>query len=113
MSYKRPEKRTVTIAASGTTSAAVHKGDYILGAIQTPAALDSTAITFQSSSAQDGTFTPVHLQDGNAVSIVVATSRTNAITGEDADAIAAAGPWIKVVCGSSESAARTLILLLQ
>lgn len=110
--YKRPEKRTVTIANGGTTSAAFQTGDYIVSGVQTPAALTSTAITFLGSTSEAGTYAAVYDSENNQVSLTVAASRCVGLSGSEADAVAA-WPWLKLVCGSAEGAERTLIVSLK
>jgi hypothetical protein len=110
--YKRPETRTVTISSGGTTSDAIGIGDYVLGAILTPAALTSTSLTFLAAEAQGGTYRAVYDSDGNQLTATLAASRAIALTGVEADAFAPF-QWVKLVMGSAEAAERTLTLALK
>lgn len=110
--YKKPATRTITIAASGTTSSVIELGDYVVQGLITPAALTSTAITFTACGTKDGTFMAVYDSDGTQVSLSAAASRAIGLSSAEADAMA---PWqfIKVVMGSAEAAERTLTLVLK
>lgn len=110
--YKAPRSYTVTIAASGTTSDVIPVGDYVIAGVVTPAALTSTAITFTACGTKDGTFMPVYDSDGNQVSLTVAASRAVGLSSAEADAMAP-WQWVKLVCGSTEAAARTITLALK
>ena len=95
------------IAASGTTSAAVELGRQRIVALQTPAALTGTTITFTACLTADGTFLPVYDDAGTAYSVTVSTSRHIYV---DERKLWAA-PFIKLVSGSSEAAERTITLM--
>lgn len=82
-------------------------GHQLIGLI-TPGTLTSTAITFQASNVSGGTFVPVKDKTGAAISLTVTTSSYYAL---DPNLIQA--PVIKLVPGSSEGAARTIIVVLK
>lgn len=110
--YRKPISVTATIAAGGTTTGEIELRDYALAGFITPAALTSTAITFTVSATKGGTFVPLYTSAGNQVALTVTTSQAYGITGEEADALA---PWnyIKLVGGSVEGAARSILLALK
>lgn len=110
--YRKPITRDVTIASGATVSNEIELRTYMLGGIITPAALTSTALTFQVSATKGGTYVPLYDSGGNQVSITVTTSRGYAITDSEADALA---PWgfVKIVGGSAEGADRVLKLALK
>jgi hypothetical protein len=112
MSYKKPIARTVNIANGATDSEAISIGDYLVAGIQTPGALTSATLTFHASTTLDGTYAPVYDSDGNAVSVAIGTSRAVGLSGAEADALAP-WPFVKVVMGSAEGAARVLLLALK
>jgi len=98
---------TATIAISGTVSSVVDCTDGRTAfAIITPAALTGTAMTFQAS--HDGvTYTPITDTAGAAVSITVAASRYIPI----ASANFAGVRYLKIVSGTTEVAARAIIVM--
>lgn len=97
----------VTIALSGTTSAAIAAKGMSLVGIQFPAALTSTAVTFTVSS--DGvTYVPLYNSAG-AVSYTIAAGRYMAINPVDFYG----ATYFKIVMGSSEAAARSLTAILK
>ena len=102
----------VAIANGGTTSAAIPVHGYAQFGLIMPAALTSTAITFTACQSATGTFMPVYDSDGTAVSVAVAASRALGLAGSEADALAP-WPFIKLVCGSAEGAARTIQLCMK
>jgi hypothetical protein len=99
---------SVVIANGDTVSSAAFMKNGVAGAIQLPAALTGTALTFQVS--YDGvTYTALYGTDGNAVSYTVAASRVIPLNKE----VFAAFPFIKLVSGSAEGAARTLTIFIR
>ena len=110
--YKRPESRTATIAASGTTSGAIYIADYLAVGIQLPDDLTSTTLTFKGSLTESGDFEDVYDSDGNQVSVAVAANRSVGLSGAEADALAP-WPWIKLVCGSAEGSERSILIALK
>lgn len=98
----------VVIAASGTTSAAVGLSGLALVAIEVPAGLDSTAITFVA--AQTTTFVPVYSDAGSAYSVTVSTDARHVLV-DPAKLVGVTN--LKLVMGGVESSARTLTLILR
>lgn len=100
-------QNAITIASSGTTSAAVHSNGMSLVGIQLPATMTSTAITFTAS--KDGvTYVPLYNSSGQ-VSYTIASGRFIAVNPVDFYGV----PYFKVVTGSSEGASRALTLILK
>lgn len=99
------QKVTVTIAASGTTSAAVAVGAGVPVGIAFPAALTGTAVTFQVS--QDGV-TYRNLYDAGAAYSVTFTA--SVYEGLKA-ALFAGAAFVKVVSNGTEAAERTIELV--
>ena len=110
--YRKPRIETVTIALGDTTSEVIELRDYMLAGIILPAALTSTAITFTVSDARAGTFVGLYDSDGNVVSLAVGTSRAVGLSGAEADALAPF-PFVKLVCGTAEAAARSILVALK
>lgn len=100
--------KTVTIAAAGTTTAAIDIGGYQLVGISTPAALTGTAITLQVSPSIAGTYQAAYNSAG-AISYTVAASRYVAVTTNDTQGMR----FIKLVSGSAEGAERSIVLHLK
>lgn len=97
----------VTIASSGTTSAAIQTGGMSLVGIQFPATMTSTALTFTVS--KDGvTYVPLYNSAGQ-VSYTIAGGRYIAINPVDFYG----ATYFKIVTGSSEGAARSLTAILK
>jgi hypothetical protein len=98
---------TATIANGATVSDEMDlTSGRSLVAIQTPAALTGTALTFTACSTSGGTFVPVYDTSGNAVSVTVSTSRYIPLTPASFVGIR----YLKVVSGSAEAAARSITL---
>lgn len=98
---------SVIIANAGTASSAINQGGFTLVGCQFPAAFTGTTVTFTASS--DGTnFFPVYNSAG-AVSYTIAQGRYYAFNSADLQGI----HYLKIVSGSSEAAARTLICSLK
>lgn len=95
---------SVTIANGQTASSAISGGGMVLCGINIPAAFTGTTITFTVSSSLAGTYNPLYNSSGQ-VSYTVAPSRYVAIVPQDFAGVA----FFKIVSGSSEGAARTLI----
>lgn len=93
------------ISASGTTSAAISMNGFSLVGITTPAAFTGTTLTFTTSTTLAGTYVPVNSTSGTAVSYTVTTSNYYAIEPKDFYGCA----FIKIVSGSTEGSARTLV----
>ncbi len=105
--------KEVVIANGETVSTEVDFEDYKEVGIMMPAAFTGTAITFQASDVSEGTFYEVRNDAGTAVSIVVAPERVIGIaTVLKRNTI---GPlrFVKLVSGTTETAARTIKLILK
>lgn len=98
-------RKSVAIASGQTVSAAVNLKGYRVEGLELPAAFTGTSISFQVSS--DGaTFQP-HYDTANAlVSMTVAQGRSYSLP-----ASLAAWPYFKIVSGTAEGAARTLVVV--
>ncbi len=103
---------TATVAASGTTSGWINiKADQApqgLTSIVTPAALTSTSLTIQVS--LDGA-TPLTLYDYAGFTFTIPCV-ANAWIALD-PAVFLAFPWVRIVTGSSEAAARDFTLVVR
>lgn len=110
--YVHPVIQTADIANGQTTSQALRVTGGVICGLITPAALTGTAITFTACDTVDGTFVPVYDSDGNQVSVAVAASRALGLSGTEADALAP-WPFIKLVSGSAEGAAREIKVVLR
>lgn len=105
--------KTVTIASSGTTSAAVdtgllstHSKTQLVG-ISFPSAMTSTAMTFTAASTEAGTYTTLkEVSGGSTYSITVTASSRIPFDHR----VFVCAPFIKCVGGSAEGAERTLTL---
>lgn len=93
-----------TIANGATVSDAMDLGDQTLVGIITPSALTGTAISFQASNDDDGTYVAVKGSDGVAISIVCAASGYYVIQ----PAILSGIRFLKLVSNGAEGAARTI-----
>lgn len=93
---------TATIANGETTSGAVYVGAKAPVALVMPAAFTGTAMTFQGSA--DGVTYQAIEPNGAAYSVTVAASKNVPLIG----AYFAGFPWIKLVSGSAEAAARSV-----
>ena len=95
---------TATIANAGTVSDVIEVGDFACGFFAIPAAFTGIAITFQISSARDGTFVDAYNAANTAISITVAVSRAYPIPPQ-----VMAAHSFKLVSGTSEGAARSIV----
>lgn len=104
---------TVTIANGATTSGAIETkagNDMALVGIITPAALTGVAFTFTACHTDSaGTFNTVYNTAGTAYSVTVGTSRFIAIDPVDFAGVS----FLKVVSGSAEGAARSIVLVFR
>ena len=105
MSTVNPQA-TVTIANGATVSNAIDLGEMAIVGIQTPAALTSTAFTFQASS-DNVTYAAVYKVDGTQYTMTVSTSRYHVVPPADLAGIR----WLKVVGGSAEGGDRVITVL--
>lgn len=95
------------IAASGTKTAAIDLGGFVLCGILLPAAFTGTAITFEVSDAIAGTYVALKTTtSGSALSYTVAQGTFAAIDPKDFQGVR----FLKIVSGSTEGSARTLKL---
>lgn len=102
------EIRSVTIPDGQTVSGAASlEGDTLVGLIL-DAALDSTSLSFQVSDAVGGTYLALYDDAGNAIAATVAASRAVSL----APAEFSGWRFIKVVGGSAQSGADTIIKLV-
>lgn len=95
-----------TIAASGTTSAAVDLEGAALCGLFIPSAFTGTAITFQTAPTLTGTYVNVKDGAGNDYSKTVANSQFIPIAPSDMAGVR----FLKVVSGSTEGAQRVITL---
>ena len=96
------------IAASGTTTGAIACAGFVLCGILVPAAFTGTALTFTMCNTVGGTYVPVKNSSG-AVSYTVAQGNYYAIDPNDFYGV----NFLKIVSGSTEGSARTLICSLK
>lgn len=96
---------TITIANGEATSTAFDARGFATFGIVLPASFTGTSLTFQVSH-DNSTFQALHNTAGNAVSQTVAQGKSYILPAELA-------PWryFKVVSGSNEAAARTLVVM--
>lgn len=99
---------TAIIPISDTVSNAVDLGEMAVVGLQVPSAITSTALTFQASS-DGGTYAAVTKVDGTAYSVTVAASKYIVIPPADLAGIR----FLKVIAGTTETAARTIILTVR
>src|SRR5215207_2393771 len=98
--------KSVDIAISTTTSAEVDCADMVLVGFETPGTLTGTAMSFTVAQAAAGTFKALKTSGGTALSFTVAASGYYAVDPVNFWGVR----FLKLVSGSSEAAARTLIL---
>lgn len=95
---------------AGTKTGAIDLAGLTLVGIQFPTTFTGTTITFEASDALAGTYVPVKAgTSGAALSYTVAQATFAALDPKDFYAL----NFIKIVSGSSEASARTLILTLK
>jgi hypothetical protein len=99
------QKETVTVAASGTDSTGGFGDGLKLVGIAMPAALTSTTLTLKCST--DGSTWKTHVDDlGVAVTIPCAASQYINVFW-----LGVVAPYVQLVMGSAEGAARTITLV--
>lgn len=97
-----------TVASGATVSGALDLGELAVVGIVTPAAITSTAMTFQASA--DGvTYNQVTTRDGTVYSVTISASKHIVIPPADLCGIR----YLKVVGGSAEGADRNITVLLR
>lgn len=97
---------TATVLSGQTVSSSIDLNGAALGGLIFPAALTSTAVTFQVST-DNNTFTALYTTAGAAVSITVAASRAVPLVWDTF------APWryVQLVMGSAEGADRAIIAI--
>lgn len=104
------QKVTATIAITETASNAISLNGMTPVGFEMPAAFTGTAVAIHAADAVDGTYKPIYIALGaTALSYAVAASRYIAI---DPTQLQGA-QFIKLVSGSAEAAARSLILTMK
>jgi len=98
---------TATIASSGTVSTVVDLSQFSWLALEMPASLDSTAMTFQAASGAGGVET---YKAVTGVSITVAANEIASLTGTQLASLIALGR-IKLVAGTTETAERSITVI--
>lgn len=93
---------------STAESAAIAMNGFDLVGIEFPTTFTGTTVTFEMSSAIDGTYVPVYNSSGQ-VSYTIAQARYYAIDPKDLQGV----QFLKIKSGSTEGAARTLLLSLK
>lgn len=101
--------QAVSIASSAQTSSPIATGGMCLVGLILPAAFTGTAITFQVSSAIDGTFQDLYDSSGALVSMTVAQGRAYAVDPSNFQGVS----FLKIKSGTAEAAARTVTLSLK
>lgn len=94
---------TLTIANGATQSSTLHLDADTLVGIQTPAALTSTALSFEAST-DSVTWTAVRYPDGSAYSVNVTTSKAYPLPG----GLFAPWDYVRIIAGSAEGGARSI-----
>lgn len=100
---------TATIAASATTSSAIDCTRYQLVGFYTPAALTGTAITFTASPDGSTFYTVKEVGGAATYSATVTTSSYYPVQ----PAVFAGAQHVKLVSGSTEAAARSIVCVLR
>jgi hypothetical protein len=102
--------QAVVIANGDTESGVINTGGMCLCGIFLPAAFTGTALTFEACDTSAGTFVPVmSTTSGTALSYTVAQGTYCAVDPKDFQGIR----FLKLISGSSEAAARTLLCSLK
>lgn len=103
----RPLRTTLSVASGGTTSEVLRVEGFDRGSIRTPSALTSTAATWQVSS--DGTnFAALKTSAGAAFGNVTVAANVDVPIPDGVFSF----PFVKLVLGSAEGAARTISVTL-
>jgi hypothetical protein len=101
---------SIDIPISTTTSGVITLKGYALVGLKFPAAFTGTTVTFTMCDTVGGTYVPVKSAfTGTAVSYTVAAAGYNAIDPTLFHGI----PFLKIVSGSTEAAARTIVYSLK
>lgn len=99
------KRATATIANGQTVSDAIDISDTVALGLVMPAAFTGTTLTFQVS-ADNSTFQALYDSTNTQVSLTVAVSRSY-----DLPAELASWPFFKIVSGSAEGGARSLVVV--
>lgn len=101
--------KVVTWTSASATSDATHIGDSAVLGIEMPATFTGTTLKIHGCSTSGGTFAALQDKDATEYSATVAANKRIYV-----DPLITAGwPWIKLVSGSSEAAARTVNLMIR
>lgn len=100
------QRQTLTIANGQTTTTAFTASNFVAFGLQMPAAFTGTTITFTVSADDDTTYQALYDVNNVQVSMTVAASRSY-----DLPAELASWDHFKIVSGSAEGAARSLIVI--
>lgn len=100
---------SVVIAASSASSAALNCNGFTLVGFILPAAFTGTALTFQVSSTLAGTYSALCDKSGSPISFTVAQGNAYCVDPIDLQGF----QFIKLVSGSTEGSARTIICSLK
>jgi len=98
---------TATIASSGTVSTVVDLSQFSWLALEMPASLDSTAMTFQAASGAGGVEA---YKAVTGVSVTVAANEIASLTGTQMASLVALGK-VKLVAGTTETAERSITII--
>lgn len=97
--------QTATIANAATTSSEIKLDGAAFGGVILPATMTGTTMTFTVSDASGGTYVALTDSAGNAISQTIAASKGFALPPE-----AFAFPYLKLVSGSAEGGARSILV---
>ena len=100
------QTQTGTIANGGTVSTPVTSAGFTSFGVQLPATFTGTALTFQVSA--DGATYQALQNSSGAISQTVAQGKSYALTAD-----LAAWPYFKLVSGSTEGGARSLVVVMK
>lgn len=108
---RAPSVQNVTISSGSTASSVfdLRNAEYV-GFLITSTALSSTAFTFAVATSSDATFYPLWLGDSTTTQVVigVTTNAAKAYVVNVTPNIVAPWSWGKLICSSTEGAARTI-----
>jgi hypothetical protein len=96
--------QTATVAVDAATSESVCIDGYAIGMVYLPSTFDGTTVTFTVCDTEDGTYLAYEAADGTAVTITTNASSAFALP----EGLFGA-PYMKLVCGSTQTTTATLI----